>query len=358
MTDSKQQTAAQTQKSSDLSVKENENVAKAEVWRLPKQFQPAVEKRKSYKGSIRQQMQAQERKIKSLAQEHKEAQQMLSQIVSLRSTMPDDRNCEVQQCLLQTKDRCNSLIRDRKALLADLDKEILELEKKIAWQYRRAVKVKQVRNSKRLQKQMEMLELDLYNATVHFNTILTWNNNLWEEIESLQAQKAMLDESYLKLHTNVHQQRRRMSTAVEQAEQDYEQWTELLEEFSVEYERSSKDTVQHEVEMQKWEQVLDQEAKPKTFKLTKLTDRSELEEEAKKLSISPSAQRPKRSHGESFERQEAAYKHLQELAKNGDVDQLVRDYIDKEEENFASLRNIIEQSNQLEKMRWKMKVLQ
>lgn len=47
-------------------------------------------------------------------------------------------------------------------------------------------------------------------------------------------------------------------------------------------ERHSKDTVQYNVELQERERVLDQETKLKTFMLTKFTDRSELEEQAKK----------------------------------------------------------------------------
>lgn len=47
-------------------------------------------------------------------------------------------------------------------------------------------------------------------------------------------------------------------------------------------ERHSKDTVQYNIEMQERERIRDQENKLKTFVLAKFTDRSELEEEAKK----------------------------------------------------------------------------
>lgn len=60
-------------------------------------------------------------------------------------------------------------------------------------------------------------------VTVHFDTILTRNNKLREEIESLRIQKAILDNFYLKLHKKLDQQKRRMNTAVEQSTQAYEQ---------------------------------------------------------------------------------------------------------------------------------------
>lgn len=57
---------------------------------------------------------------------------------------------------------------------------------------------------------------------------------------------------------------------------------EALARISAMNERHSKDTVQYNVELQEQERVLDQETKLKTFMLAKFTDRSELEEQAKK----------------------------------------------------------------------------
>lgn len=58
--------------------------------------------------------------------------------------------------------------------------------------------------------------------------------------------------------------------------------TEALARISAMNERHTKDTVQYNVELQERERVLDQETKLKAFTLTKFTDRSELEEQAKK----------------------------------------------------------------------------
>uniref|UniRef100_A0A663E4V0 ODAD1 central coiled coil region domain-containing protein n=1 Tax=Aquila chrysaetos chrysaetos TaxID=223781 RepID=A0A663E4V0_AQUCH len=279
-------------------------------------------------------------------------------ITSLRNAMLDDRNCMELQCLLQTKYQYDSLIRDRKALLADLDNQILELEKKIVRQNQIAVKVKQANCSKRLQKQIETLEMRLNNVTVHFDTILTRNNKLREEIENLRIQKAILDNFYLKLHKKLDQQRRRMNTAVEQTAQAYEQRMEALARISAMNERHSKDTVQYNVELQEQERVLDQETKLKTFVLAKFTDRSELEEEAKKKKALKVAQRAKRSQGESFESQEVAYKRLLELAEDGDIDRLVNGFIEKEEKNFACFSYATELNNEMEKMQRRIKDLQ
>ncbi|NXE81240.1 CCD63 protein, partial [Cochlearius cochlearius] len=298
------------------------------------------------------------KEMESLSQEHKEASLTLSQITSLRNAMLDDRNCMELQCLLQTKYQYDSLIRDRKALLADLDNQILELEKKVVRQNQRAVKVKQANSHKRLQKQIETLELRLNNVTVRFDTILTRNNELREEIENLRIQKAVLDNFYLKLHKKLDQQKRRMNTAVEQSAQAYEQRMEALARISAMSERHSKDTVQYNVELQERERVFDQETKLKTFMLAKFTDRSELEEQAKKRKALKAVQRAKRSQGESFESREVAYKRLLELAEDGDFDRLVNGFIEKEEKNFACFTYATELNNEMEKMQQRIKDLQ
>ncbi|NXK04173.1 CCD63 protein, partial [Herpetotheres cachinnans] len=292
------------------------------------------------------------KEIESLTQEHKEVLLMLSQITSPRNTMLDDRNCMKLQCLLQTKYQYDSLIRGRKALLADLDNQILELEKKIVKQNQIAVKVKQANSSKRLQKQTETLEMRLNNVTVHFDTILTRNKELREEIENLQIQKAVLDNIYLKLHKKLDQQRRRMNTAVQQCTHGYEQRMEALARISDTNESHVTDTVQYNVELQEQERVLDQETKLKTFMLTKFTDRSELEELAKKKKALKAAQQAKQSQMESFESQEVAYMRLLELAEDGNFDQLVNNLIEKDGKNFIYLTEL---NNEMEKMKQRIK---
>ncbi|NXC71078.1 CCD63 protein, partial [Anhinga anhinga] len=346
------------QKLSDFTANDKEKLAETEIRRLQKKFWIAVEKRKSYGANVRQQMQAQEKEIKLLTQKHEDVSLMLSQITSLRNAMLAERSCTELQCLLQTKCQYDSLIRDRKALLADLGNQILELEKKIVRQNQVAVKAKQANCSKRLQKQIERLEMRLNNVTVHFDTILTRNNKLREEIENLRIQKAILDNFYLKLRKKLDQQTRRMNAAIEQSAQANEQRMEALARISAMNERHSKDTVQYNVEMQEQERVLDQETKLKTFMLTKFTDRSELEEEAKKKKALKAAQRAKRSQGESFESREVAYKRLLELAEDGDIDRLLNDFIEKEEKNFACFSYATELNNEMENMQRRIKDLQ
>ncbi|XP_048820374.1 coiled-coil domain-containing protein 63 [Lagopus muta] len=329
-----------------------------EFYRLQKQLQIAVEKRKSFGASTRRQMQTQEKEIQSLKQQHQEVSLMLSKIRSLRNAIHDDRNCKELKCLLQTKDQYDCLIRDRKALVSELDNEILELQKKVERQNVITKKVKQANCSKWLQNQTQTLELHLNNVTVRFDTILTTNNKLQEEIENLRIQKATLDNFYSKLHKHLAQQKRRMDTAIEQATQAHKQRVEYLARITAMNERHRQNTAQYNFELQERARIRDQENKLKTFVLAKYTDRSELEEQAKKKEALKAAQRMKRSQGESFESREVTYKRLLELAENGNIDQLVDGFIEKEGKNFAYFSYATELNSEMEKLQQRIKNLQ
>ncbi|XP_015131063.1 coiled-coil domain-containing protein 63 isoform X2 [Gallus gallus] len=341
---------------SDFPVTERQ--AQLEFYRLQKQLQIAVEKRKSSGASMRQQMQTQEKEIQSLKQEHKEMSLLLSKIRSLRNMIHDDRICMELKCLLQTKDQYDCLIRDRKALVSELDNEILELQKKVERENVITTKVKQANCSKWLQDRTQTLELHLNNVTVRFDTILTTNNKLQEEIENLRIQKATLDNFYSKLHKHLAQQKRRMDTAIEQATQARKQRVEFLARISAMNERHRQNTAQYNIEMQERERIRDQENKLKTFVLAKYTDRSELEEQAKKKEALKAAQRMKRSQGESFESREVTYRRLLELAENGDINQLVDGFIEKEGKNFAYFSYATELNSEMEKLQQRIKNLQ
>lgn len=70
------------------------------------------------------------------------------------------------------------------------------------------------------------------------------------------------------------------------------------------------------------------------------------------------AQKAKKRQGESFESREVAYKRLLELAENGDIDQLVNGFIEKEGKNFAYFSYATELNNEMEKLQQRIKDLQ
>uniref|UniRef100_A0A672U891 Coiled-coil domain containing 63 n=1 Tax=Strigops habroptila TaxID=2489341 RepID=A0A672U891_STRHB len=325
---------------SDEPVKESERMVVSEIKRLQKQFRIATEKRKSYSTNLRQQIQAQEKEIESLTQEQREMSLTIGQIMSPRNKMLDDRNRREARYLLQTRYQYESLIRERKALLAVLDNQVRASGLFPAESFNR--NLSPIPASSFLHPSPQ--------ASVHFNTILAKNKKLREEIESLQIRKAVLDNFYFKLQTKLDQQKRRMNAAVEQTTQAYEQRSEVRARIAAMSERHRKDTAQYHIEMQEQERILARETKLKAFILAKFTDRSELEEQAKKERDLKAAQRAKKSQGECFETREVAYKRLLELTEDGNVDQLLNSFTEKEQKSFACFLYASELNDDMEKM--------
>ncbi|TFK14008.1 solute carrier family 25 member 33 [Platysternon megacephalum] len=343
---------------SEFTEKEKEKMAETELRKLQQQFRIMVERRKSFGVKAQQQMYHQEKEIYSLKQEHEEIALLLSLTKSQRNMMLDDRNCMELKFLLQTKEEYDSLIRATKALIAELDDKVLEMEKKIKTQKLVVAKVKQVNDSKWLQKQIQMLENRLNHVTVHFDTILTTNATLREEIENLRCQKAIFDNFYSKLHKKLDQQKKTMDTAIEQSSQAYEQRVEALARISAMKERRCKDIAQYNVEFRELERVFDHETKLKAFMLIKLVDRSDFEEQAKREEALKASKRARKSKGESFESYEVAYMRLLKLSEDGDIGQLVADFIEKEEKNFAYFSYVTELNNEMERLQKKTQDIQ
>uniref|UniRef100_A0A7M4F439 Coiled-coil domain containing 63 n=1 Tax=Crocodylus porosus TaxID=8502 RepID=A0A7M4F439_CROPO len=342
----------------DFTEKEKEKMAEDELRKLQQHFRIMVEKRKSFGVKVLQQMYHQEKQIHSLKQEHDEMTLLLSLAKSPRNMMLDVRNCMELKYLLQTRDEYDSLIKATKALIAELDEKVMEMENKIEKQNLVVAKVKEANDSKELQKKIQRLETRLNHVTVHFDTVLTTNTKLREEIETLRVQKAVFDNNYIKLHKKFDQQKRMMENATEQSSQAYDQRVEALARISAMKDKHYKDTVQFNIEFRELERIFDHETKLKSFMVVKLVDRSDFEDQVKREEAFKASKRAKKSKGESFESYEVSYIRLLQMTENGDIGQLVEEFVEKEEKNFAYFSYATELNNEMERLQKRIEDIQ
>ncbi|NXO29430.1 CCD63 protein, partial [Cisticola juncidis] len=227
----------------------------------------------------------------------------------------------------------DALIKERKALIDDLVKQVGELEKKIVKQRDTNWKMLEAKSHKHLEKKIHFLEMNLNHITVRYNTIMTRNNRLREETVSLQIQKAIYDNSYWKLEKSLAQQNELLQAAIEQATDDYEQWMDDLERISDIRDVRCRETIQYNIRLLERRCALHQETRLKNFFLSKCTDLSELKEEAKRregIREDLLAERVKLSQKESYE---VAYRRLLELS-DGNIDDFLEDFIEKDRRFF------------------------
>ncbi|XP_008141135.2 coiled-coil domain-containing protein 63 [Eptesicus fuscus] len=340
------------------SEKEKEQLAEVELRKLRQQFRKMVESRKSFNFSSQQKILNQHKEIKTLQEEQDEITLRLNLIKSSKNLNLNEKNYLELRFLLQTKEDYDSLIKSMKMLLAELDEKITQMEKKIVNQKQIFTKIQEANNPRKLQKQIHTLETRLNLVTTNFNKMLTTNAKLRKEIEDLRYEKAAYDHVYQQLHRRLSMQKKTMNEAIEQSAQAYEQRLEATARMAAMKDRQQKDISQYNLEIRELERVYAHETKLKSFLLIKLNDRMEFEEQAKKEEALKPKKARRKSKGESFESYEVAHLRLLKLTENGNVNQLIEEFLAKEEKNFARFTYVTELNNDMETMQKKTEKIQ
>ncbi|XP_004483069.3 coiled-coil domain-containing protein 63 [Dasypus novemcinctus] len=334
-----------------------EQAVEMELRKLRQQFRKMVESRKNFNFLSQQKIANQHKEIKTLQEEQNEITLILSLIKSSRNLNLNEKNYMELCFLLQTKEDYESLIKSMKILLAELDEKIVQMEKKIINQKQIFTKIQEANNPRKLQKQIHILETRLNLVTIHFDKMLTTNAKLRKEIEDLRFEKAAYDNVYQQLRRRLSLQKKTMNVAIEQSAQAYEQRLEAMARMAAMKDRQQKDISQYNLEIRELERLYAHETKLKSFLLIKLNDR-EYEEQANKEEDLKLKKHGKKSKRESFESYEVAHLRLLKLSKNGNLNQLIEDFLAKEEKNFARFTYVTELNNDMEMMHKKAERIQ
>ncbi|XP_010839685.1 PREDICTED: coiled-coil domain-containing protein 63 [Bison bison bison] len=340
------------------SEKTKEQLVEGELRKLRQQFRKMVDSRKSFNFRSQQKITNQRKEIKTLQEEQDEITLLLNLIKSSRNLDLNEKNYLELRFLLQTKEDYEALIKSMKLLLAELDEKIVQMEKKIVNQRQIFTKIQEANNPRKLQKQIHILETRLNLVTVHFDQMLTTNAKLRKEIEDLRHEKAAYDNVYQHLRRRLLTQKKTMNVAIEQSAQAYEQRLEAMARMAAMKDRQQKDISQYNLEIRELERVYDHETKLKSFLLIKLNDRLEFEEQSKKEEALKAKKYGKKSKGASFESYEVAHLRLLKLTKTGNLNQLIEEFLAKEEKNFARFTYVTELNNDMEMMHKKIERIQ
>ncbi|TKC50256.1 hypothetical protein EI555_000749, partial [Monodon monoceros] len=331
--------------SQEPSEKTKEQLAEAELRKLRQQFWKMVDSRKSFNFCSQQKITNQHKEIKTLQEEQEEITLLLNLIKSSRNLDLNEKNYMELCFLLQTKEDYKALIKSMKVLLTELDEKVSFRWKKIYINQRQIFsKIQEANNPQKLQKRIHVLETRLHLVTVHFDKMLTTNAKLRKEIEDLRYEKAAYDNIYEQIHRRLLMQKKTMNMAIEQSAQAYEQRLEAMARMAVMKDHQQKDISQYNLEIRELERLYDHETKLTSFLLIKLNDR------AKKHG--------KKNKGESFESYEVAHLRLLKLTKNGNLNQLIEEFLAKEEKNFAQFMYVTELNNDIKMMHKKTERIQ
>ncbi|XP_058895563.2 coiled-coil domain-containing protein 63 [Kogia breviceps] len=317
-----------------------------------------VDSQKSFNFRSQQKIINQHKEIKTLQEEQEEITLLLNLVKSSRNLDLNEKNYMELRFLLKTKEDYEALIKSMKVLVAELDEKIVQMEKKIINQRQIFSKIQEANNPRKLQKQIHVLETRLHRVTVRFDKMLTTNAKLRKEIEDLRYEKAAYDNVYKQIHRRLLMQKKTMNVAIEQSAQAYEQRLQAMARMAAMKDHQQKNISQYNLEIQELERLYDHETKLKSFLLIKLNDRLEFEEQSKKEEALKAKKYGKKNKGESFESYEVAYLRLLKLMKNGNLSQLIEEFLAEEEKNFARFMYVTELNNDMEMMHKKTERIQ
>ncbi|XP_007489897.1 coiled-coil domain-containing protein 63 isoform X1 [Monodelphis domestica] len=338
--------------------KEKQAIAEAELQKLKQKFKKMVNNRRSFDVKSQHHIENQHKAISVLQAEQDEITLLLRLIRAPKNLELDDKNYTELKFLLQTKDEYDALIKAMKSLITELDDKIADIDNKIFKQKRTLAKMNEVQNPRKLRKQISVLETHLNQVTIQFDTMLTTNSKVRQNIEDLRFEKAAYDNVYQQLFRRLQMQRRTLNVAIEQSTQAYNQRLEALARISAMKDRRKKDISQFKTEMRELERIHDHEVKLKAFFLIKLMDRSDFEEQAKKEEALKASKPFKKSKIESFQSYEVAHMRLLKLSDYGNLDKLVDDFLAEEEKNFARFNYVSELNNDMEMLQKKIQNIQ
>uniref|UniRef100_A0A8C5YT50 Coiled-coil domain containing 63 n=1 Tax=Marmota marmota marmota TaxID=9994 RepID=A0A8C5YT50_MARMA len=340
----------------ELSEKTKEQLAEAELRQLRLQFRKMVESRKSFNFRSQLKLSSQHKEIQALQAEQNEITLVLSLLKSSKNLDLNQKNYLELRFLLQAREDYEAMIKSMKELLVELDEKIVQMEKKISSQKQIFTKMQKANNPQKLEQPCFETQ-PFQQVTEHFDKMLTSNAKLRQEIENLRFEKATYDNIYQQLCQSLLSQKKTMNLAIEQSSQAYEQRCAMARMAAMK-DRQQKDISEYNLEIRELERLYDHEAKLKSFLHVKLKDRMELEEDAKKKEALKTKRQRKNSKGESFESYQVAHLRLMKLVEDGNLSQLIEEFLAKEEKNFARFTYIMELNNDMEMMNKKTQGIQ
>nr|XP_033812087.1 coiled-coil domain-containing protein 63 [Geotrypetes seraphini] len=342
-----------------LLIDDRESAGDLDLRRVQAQFKILEESRKSFTRRTQNAIRYQHDELSLLQNEHDEIALNVNILKCPRNIQLDHNNVIDLKILLQTKEECNSLISQERALISKLDNEIKEMHEKIFQEKCILSKIKSLQHSKKFEKWIQTLENRLDLATTNFDKTMYKNSQLREEISTLRFERGIFNTFYQKFVKELTQQKSYMNKVINQSLEAQDERAEVQARIFAMKERRAKDLMHYNVEIRELMRIFQHENKQKLFMQAKSFDRSDIErEEEKKKQVASARIKAKKPKEETFESYQAAYERLVRLSGHEDVESLINQFNANEETNFASFNYVNEVNNEIERLQSEIKKIE
>ena len=213
-------------------------------------------------------------------------------------------------------------------------------------------------------KQIKVLEHRLHRALVKFNEAIAANKELREEIDNLRRERVVFDGIYKKLQLELSEKKKKMAEIIEVANVAYEARDRAQAEISGLKASAEKEQAEFEHEWKELGRKLEEDRKRQDF-LARERQRLAAEETRGQMSKDDEQELKKvvtkghwnlakdkaaiHSGMEKVQTYEEAFAKIQAATGISDIDELVRQFIENEDQNFKMFNYLNELNMEIEK---------
>lgn len=331
---------------------DDENALEAELNKLELNFKVSEQQRLQYSIEVQKTIRLQNQLIKNLETEKSELNKDLSLAESKSNEVKDENKVAALETLLEAKDRREREIREEREKGKDFDVKLQEWERKIKLKRREVGGANAGANfTAHSKKQEKVFENRLDHALKSFNTILTKNAGLRDEIDNLRVERNRFEDLHKKLEKELNTLRKEISEVIENSTQAYDQREEAQAKMVLMRDKEDKDKMQLNSELKELIRVIDHDKKLKEFMKIKTQERHEDEELIswrRKKEQEAAEKRRKEKEEHSVEAYESKFKEIEQITGETDLDKLVDRFIQVENKNYALFNFVNELNNQVE----------
>lgn len=334
--------------SSEVSDADLEGFAENELEKLQRTCRIMEGDRQAYALESQDLIRRQLAEIENLRSERNDLVKNLNLAESKFNQDKDKSNTNDLQRLLDEKDACEQEILEEKEVQKALDEEIKIWEKKVSDQ-RVSMGGSQATSSfsQRTQKRMSVLEGRLDRALSRYNMGLTKNATLRDHIQTLRIEKNRFQALYKKLEKELKDLKREIAQVIEASTLAYDQRDESQNKILLLRDKSEKDLQQFNGEIKELQRIIDHDKALRNFMNVKGITRNSGE------NLGQQGKHTKRRGDgrQSIESFEIAFREIEEITSESDMDVLVERFIQVEDSNFALFNYVNEQNNEIERIR-------
>ncbi|KAL7513626.1 hypothetical protein ACHAXN_012997 [Cyclotella atomus] len=273
--------------------------------------------------------------------------------------------------LYQELDKFTVLVETEKSKASAMEKEITELRDEI-WKRRKQMGGVNAAatNQRNVQKQVSLLESRLDQALVKFNKTVSRNKRLREEIDSLRGERVTFEKVYRKIEKDLRETKKQMALVIEQSNQAYEQRDKAQLEIVAIEQADRKDEDAYHQQMNELSDELEEinqqllnstRRNQQPFVVDPIEEErkaAERREAARANEIARAEEEYAQQRKERMQNFEEAFRKISAATGINDVDELIRVFIENEEQNFSLFRYMNEQTAEIERLEDEINALQ